>query len=75
MTPMPMTKTQVYFRREELNALHRIARARKRPVAELIRDAVRAVWLRSEAEWPVALWSGRLPKGAGSADHDSAFDQ
>jgi hypothetical protein len=36
MTPLPMTKTQIYFRREELDALHRIARARKRPVAELI---------------------------------------
>jgi hypothetical protein len=71
---MPMVKTQVYFRRDELKALHRIARARKRPVAELIREAVRTVWLQPEANWPVALWTGPLPRGTGSADHDSAFD-
>jgi len=74
VTPMPMTKTQVYFRPAELKALHRIARERKRPVAELIREAVRAVWLRPGASWPVALWAGPVPKG-GSADHDSAFDE
>ena len=67
-----MTKTQIYFRPEELKALHRIARERKRPVAELVREAVRAVWLRPGASWPVALWSG--PVGGGSADHDAAFD-
>lgn len=71
---MPMKKTQVYFRLEELKALHRIARERKRPVAELVRDAVRSVWLRPEASWPVALWTGPLRRGRGSADHDSAFD-
>ena len=74
MTPVPMTKTQVYFRPEELRALHRIARQRKRPVAELIREAVRAIWLRPEAAWPVGLWTGPLSRGRGSADHDAAFD-
>ncbi|HZX97416.1 MAG TPA: CopG family transcriptional regulator [Myxococcales bacterium] len=69
-----MTKTQVYFRADELKALHRIARARKRPVAELVREAVRAMWLRPEACWPVGLWGGPLRRGKGSADHDSAFD-
>jgi len=74
LTPVPMKKTQIYFRPEELKELHRIARVRKRPVAELVREAVRAVWLRSAAAWPVGLWTGRLPRGKGSADHDSAFD-
>jgi hypothetical protein len=71
---MPMKKTQVYFRREELDALQRIARARKRPVAELIREAVRTVWLRRQAKWPVPLWTGPLRPGTRSADHESAFD-
>jgi hypothetical protein len=72
---MPMTKTQIYFRPEELRALHRIAREKKRPVAELVREAVRTVWLRRPAEWPVALWTGPLPKGVSSSDHDAAFDE
>ena len=74
VTPMPMKKTQVYFRAEELKALHRIARERKRPVAELVREAVRTVWLQSPASWPIGLWTGPVPAG-GSADHDSAFDE
>jgi hypothetical protein len=76
MTPvMPMTKTQIYFRPDELRALHRLARQSKRPVAELVREAVRAVWLTPEASWPMALWTGPLEAGVSSADHDSAFDE
>ena len=56
LTPMPMTKTQVYFRREELDALHRIARARKRPVAELIREAVEE----TGARWQFSTSSNML---------------
>jgi hypothetical protein len=69
-----MTKTRLYFHSEELRELHRIARARRQPVAELIREAVRAVWLRPEAAWPIGLWTGPLPHGRASADHDSVFD-
>jgi hypothetical protein len=36
---------------------------------------VRTVWLRRPAEWPVALWTGPLPKGVSSSDHDAAFDE
>jgi len=70
-----MTKTQIYFRPEELRALHRLARQTKRPVAELVREAVRAIWLRPGASWPVALWTKPLRKGVSSADHDAAFDE
>lgn len=74
MTPiMSMTKTQVYFGAEELEALHRLARDTGRPVAELIREAVRKAYPPRGARGPVALWSG--PFAGSSADHDSAFDE
>jgi hypothetical protein len=68
-----MVKTQVYLREEELRALHRIAKAKKRPVAELVRVAVRQVYLREQSRGPVALWDG--PVAGTSVDHDSAFDE
>ena len=77
---MPMRKTQVYFRAEDLRALHRVAKARKRPVAELIREAVREKWLEGLVEDSrpglamIGLFKGPLPKGVSSDDHDSAFD-
>jgi Ribbon-helix-helix protein, copG family len=36
----PMTKTQVYLREEELEALHEVARRSGRSVAALVREAV-----------------------------------
>jgi hypothetical protein len=70
---MRMVKTQVYLREEELAALHRVAKKQKRPVAELVREAVRAKWLRPALAGPVALWDG--PFGGSSMDHDAAFDE
>jgi len=70
---MNMVKTQVYLPREELAALHRIARRRKKAVAELVREAVRAVWLRPDTKGPVALWDG--PFAGAASDHDGAFDE
>ncbi|MHB8873109.1 MAG: ribbon-helix-helix domain-containing protein [Myxococcaceae bacterium] len=70
---MRMVKTQVYLPDEELKALHRLARQRKRPVADLVREAIRATWLRAGASGPVGLWTG--PFGGSSADHDAAFDE
>ena len=69
-TPMRMVKTHVYLREEELAELHRLARKQKRPVAELVREAVRARWLRPAANGPVALWSGAFE--GSSTDHDWA---
>jgi len=69
-----MVKTQVYLPAEELRALHRLARRSKRPVADLVREAVRAVWLRgTPAEGPVALWRG--PFRGSSVEHEAAFDE
>lgn len=73
LTHMNMVKTQVYLPRKELDALHRIARRRKRAVAELVREAVRAVWLRPERRGPVALWDG--PFAGTASDHEGAFDE
>jgi hypothetical protein len=69
----PMVKTQVYFREEELNALHGVARRSRRSVAGLVREAVQRVWLRPKGEGPVGLWDGE-PR-ATSVDHDSIYDE
>jgi len=68
-----MIKTQVYLREEELEALHEAAERSGRSVADLVREAIRRVWLRPGAEGPVALWDGE-PKRA-SVDHDSIYDE
>ncbi len=68
-----MIKTQVYLREEELAALHRTARRAGRSVADLVREAIRRVWLRPAARGPVALWDG-VP-GRPSVDHDALYDE
>ncbi|MDH3285833.1 MAG: ribbon-helix-helix domain-containing protein [Acidobacteriota bacterium] len=68
-----MVKTQVYLREEELDALHSVAERSGRSVADLVREAVRRVWLRPSSDGPVALWDGE-PKRT-SVDHDSIYDQ
>lgn len=70
---MAMVKTQVYLPAAELRALHVVARRQNRRVADLVRQAVRQVWLRENPSGPIALWDGPF---AGSAmDHDAAFDE
>jgi hypothetical protein len=64
-----MIKTQVYLREDELEALHRAAGRSGRSVADLVREAIRRVWLRPDGSGPVALWDGD------SADHDSIYDR
>ncbi|MCB1055629.1 MAG: ribbon-helix-helix protein, CopG family [Acidobacteria bacterium] len=68
-----MVKTQVYFQAEELEALHTAADRSGRSVADLVRQAVREVWLRPEVRGPVGLWDGELRFT--SADHDSIYDE
>lgn len=69
----PMTKTQVYLGDEELDALHRVAARSNRSVADLIREAIRRVWLRPTAQGPVGLWD-QEPKRT-SVDHDHIYDE
>ena len=68
-----MVKTQVYLGSEELEALHRAAERSGRSVADLVREAIRRVWLRPESRGPVALWDG-VPART-SVDHDSIYDE
>jgi Ribbon-helix-helix protein, copG family len=68
-----MGKTQIYLRKEELDALRNAAARTGRSVAELVRDAIRKVLLKPQGAGPVAIWDGE-PKRA-SVDHDSVHDQ
>jgi hypothetical protein len=68
-----MEKTQVYLRKEELDALREVAARSGRSIAELIREAIRKVVLKPQATGPVALWDGE-PKRT-SIDHDSVHDE
>ena len=68
-----MEKTQIYLRKEELEALRNAAARSGRSVAELIRDAIRRVVLKPPSGGPVALWDGE-PKRS-SIEHDSVHDE
>lgn len=72
-TMTPVTKTQVYFSAEQLEALHRVAKNEKRSVAELIREAVGRVWLRPSSRGPVGLWDRRARRT--SVEHDTIYDE
>lgn len=71
-----MEKTQVYLRKEELDALRKAAARSRRSIAALVRDAVRKVVLipsDASAEGPVAIWDGK-PKHT-SIEHDNIYDE
>src|SRR5262245_27246774 len=68
-----MIKTQVYLRKEELDALRMAAARSGRSVAELVREAIRKNVLKPQAAGPVAIWDGE-PKRA-SIEHDSVHDE
>lgn len=67
-----MEKTQVYLRKEELEALRAAAVRSGRSVADLIREAIRRTVLKPEAKGPVGLWDGE--PGRTSVEHDSIYD-
>jgi len=67
-----MEKTQIYLRKEELDALRKAAARSGRSVAALVRDAIRQVVLKPEHGGPVAIWDGQ-PKRT-SLEHDSVHD-
>jgi hypothetical protein len=68
-----MEKTQVYLRKEELDALRKAAALSGRSMAELIREAIRKVILKPRGAGPVAIWDGE-PKRT-SVEHDSVHDE
>jgi ribbon-helix-helix CopG family protein len=68
-----MEKTQVYLRKEELDALRKAAARSGRSVAALVREAVRKAVLPPAAEGPVGLWDGEPSRT--SVEHDSVHDE
>jgi len=68
-----MEKTQVYLRKEELEALRKAAARSGRSVAELVREAIRKVVLKPKTAGPVAIWDGE-PRRT-STEHDSVHDE
>jgi hypothetical protein len=68
-----MEKTQVYLRKEELEALRQAAARSGRSMAELIREAIRKFVLKPSGHGPVAIWDGE-PKRT-SVEHDSVHDE
>jgi len=67
-----MEKTQIYLRKEELEALRKAAARSGRSVADLVREAIRKFVLKPQAAGPVAIWDG-TPKRT-SIEHDSVHD-
>jgi Ribbon-helix-helix protein, copG family len=68
-----MEKTQVYLRKEELDALRKAAARSGCSIAELVRDAIRKVVLKPQATGPVAIWDGEAKRA--SMEHDSVHDE
>jgi Ribbon-helix-helix protein, copG family len=72
MTMTHMVKTQVYLRKDELTALREAARRSGRSIADLVREAIRRIWLRPESQGPVGLWDGESKRS--SVEHDTIYD-
>ena len=68
-----MEKTQVYLPKEELDALREAAARSGRSVADLVRDAIRKVILKTPITGPVAIWDGE-PRRT-SVEHDTVHDE
>ena len=68
-----MEKTQVYLPKEELAALRKAAARSGRSVADLVREAIRKVILKTATAGPVAIWDGE-PRRA-SMEHDTVHDE
>ena len=68
-----MIKTQIYLPEEDLKALQTTAKRSGRSVADLVREAIRRVWLHPPADGPVAIWDG-VPTRT-SIEHDTIYDR
>ena len=66
-----MVKTQINLPEDELKALRETAQRLGRSMADLVREAVRRVWLRPDSisAGPVSLWDG-MPSRT-SIEHDA----
>ena len=66
-------QTQVCLPEADLQAFREVAKRSGRSVAELVREAVRRVWLPPLCDGPVALWDGK--PGRTSSGHDTLYDE
>jgi hypothetical protein len=67
-----VTRIQFRLRDDERRSLHEVARRSGRSLTDLIREAIRRVWLRGGGEGPVGLWDG-VPRRT-SVEHDTVHD-
>ena len=68
-----MEKMQIYFPKEELDALRAEAERSGRSVADLVRESVRKTILKPKMQGPVGLWDGEPRRF--SMDHDTIYDE
>ena len=70
-----MLKTQVYLPEDDSKALWKIAQRWGRSVADLVRNAIRQVWLRpgSVSASPMTLWDGISSRT--SVEHDVIYNE
>lgn len=68
-----MDKMQIYFPKEELDALRAEAERSGRSVADLVRESVRKTILKPKMRGPVGLWDGEPVRF--STDHDTIYDE
>jgi metal-responsive CopG/Arc/MetJ family transcriptional regulator len=67
-----MVRTQIYLPEEELKELHKVAKRQGKSVAQIVRSAVRKVWLTPSANSIVGL--AESTKSLTSDDHDAIYD-
>ena len=68
-----MVKTQIYLPSEDLEAPCKTAQSTGRSVSDLVREAIKRVWIRPAPDGPVALWDGVPSRTA--VEHDSIYDE
>jgi plasmid stability protein len=68
-----MEKIQVYLPKEELDALRKAAARSGRSVADLVREAIRKVVLKTPVAGPVAIWDGEPRRS--SIEHVAVHDE
>jgi Ribbon-helix-helix protein, copG family len=67
-----MVRTQLYLPKEELKALHAVAKRTGKSVAQVVREAVRKVWLLEPPDSIVGLADATTTLT--SDEHDRIYD-
>jgi hypothetical protein len=70
-----MVRTQIYLPKEELSALHAIAQRRGTSVAQIVREAVRRVWIEDDTTGASIVGLASATKSLSSVEHDAIYDE